>query len=135
MGNWHERQSAYQNGAIWSKIQSRHDDYKAGRYATDVNTSFVQLRGDLLQKNLADSWRLSAGPMLTPGHQSSKHKDNARSIRSELSVDVGKNVIQAYGVGGRLNQRLNACAQVKYSHSFGTGAEGYSGNIGLDDQF
>lgn len=40
--------------------------------------------------------------MITLGHQRSNNKDTARSLRSELSVDVGKVTTNAYGIGGYL---------------------------------
>jgi len=102
VGSWHERQSARRSGAAWGRIESRRDEHDAGRFGFKVNTSFVQLGGDLLQTELTTGWHLSAGPMLTLGHQRSNNRDNARSIRPELSADVGKNVTHAYGLGGYL---------------------------------
>ncbi|RRZ89913.1 autotransporter outer membrane beta-barrel domain-containing protein [Erwinia sp. 198] len=102
IGTWHERLGAYQGGTAWARVSGRHDRYAAGRFAFNVNTTFVQLGGDVVTRQFADGWHLTAGPMMTLGHQRSNNKDTARSLRSELSVDVGKVTTHAYGIGGYL---------------------------------
>ena len=102
IGTWHERLGAYQGGTAWARVSGRHDRYAAGRFAFNVNTTFVQLGGDVVTRQFADGWHLTAGPMMTLGHQRSNNKDTARSLRSELSVDVGKVTTNAYGIGGYL---------------------------------
>lgn len=102
-GTYHERLGAMQGDrAAWGRVYGRHDRYSAGRFAFDVNTAFIQLGGDTLKKDLADNWHVKAGPMLTLGRQHSSNKDNARSARPGLSVDVGKTDTTAYGIGGYL---------------------------------
>ena len=103
IGSWHERVGAVQKDrAAWGRVYGRHDNYEAGRFAFNVNTAFVQLGGDLLKKDLAQSWHVTAGPMMTLGHQTSNNKDMARRARPGLSVDVGKLETNAYGIGGYL---------------------------------
>ncbi|MBV4369122.1 autotransporter outer membrane beta-barrel domain-containing protein [Erwinia phyllosphaerae] len=102
IGTWHERLGAYQDDTMWARVSGRHDGYRAGRFSFNVNTTFVQFGGDLLTKSLADGWHLSAGPVITLGHQRSNNKDTARSLRSELSVDVGKITTNTYSLGGYL---------------------------------
>ena len=102
IGTWHERLGAYQGGSVWLRVSGRHDNYDAGRFAFDVNTTFVQLGGDLTTRQLADGWQLTAGPLMTLGHQRSNNKDTARSLRSDLSINVGQTDTNAYGIGGYL---------------------------------
>lgn len=102
VGTWHERLGAYQGGSVWLRVSGRHDRYDAGRFAFNVNTTFVQLGGDLATRQLTDGWQLTAGPMMTLGHQRSSNKDTARSLRSDISVNVGQTDTNAYGLGGYL---------------------------------
>ncbi|MEI2267471.1 autotransporter outer membrane beta-barrel domain-containing protein [Erwinia sp. CGal63] len=102
IGTWHERLGAYQGNTVWARVSGRHDSYEAGRFAFEVNTTFVQLGGDVLTRQFGNDWHLTAGPMMTLGNQRSKNKDTARSLRSDLSVDVGKTNTNAYGLGGYL---------------------------------
>ncbi|MEW5291114.1 autotransporter outer membrane beta-barrel domain-containing protein [Erwinia papayae] len=100
-GNYHTRLGAYQQGsAVWGRTWGRHDRYAAGRYAYNVNSAFVQLGGDVMQKDLANGWHSKAGPMLTLGRIRSGNRDNARTLREGLSAYVGKTETTAYGVGG-----------------------------------
>ncbi|WP_342754426.1 autotransporter outer membrane beta-barrel domain-containing protein [Pantoea sp. MBD-2R] len=126
IGSWHERVGATQKDrTAWGRVYGRHDNYQAGRFAFDVNTAFVQLGGDLLKKDLAESWHVTAGPMITLGHQTSSNKDTARSARAGLSVDVGKIETNAYGIGAYLTfwddsgAYLDNVAQLtRYSNNF-----------------
>ncbi len=102
-GSHQDRYSAYRDGAVWGRTSVSHDRYSAGRFAWRVNTAYLQLGGDIVQKELASGWDLAAGPLLTAGHLRSKNRDNARSLRPELSSKVGKNSIDAYGIGGYLS--------------------------------
>ncbi|WP_380183095.1 autotransporter outer membrane beta-barrel domain-containing protein [Kalamiella sp. sgz302252] len=126
IGAWHERLDAYQQGtAWWARVSGRHDSYDAGRFAFNVNSVYLQLGGDLVRVPLASGWHLTAGPLMTLGHQRSENKDTARSLRSELSVDVGKIDTTAYGLGGYLTAwhdsgaYLDNVVQVtRYSNNF-----------------
>lgn len=138
LSRWHERRDAYKSSTVWGKISAGHERHNAGRFAFDVNTAFVQFGGDLLQRGLADGWHLSAGPMVTLGHQRSSNKDMARGIRPELSVDVGKNSTRGYGAGGYLTAWrdggawLNAVAQAtRYSNEFSSLTSGKTHAYGL----
>ncbi|KAB8312452.1 autotransporter outer membrane beta-barrel domain-containing protein [Erwinia endophytica] len=125
-GTYHQRLGATKgNDGAWGRIYGRHDNYSAGRFAFDVNTAFIQLGGDLLQKDLADNWHISAGPTMTFGRQHSSNKDNARSARQGLSVNVGKMDTTAYSVGGYVTtwnddgSYLDTVGQVtRYSNHF-----------------
>ncbi|WP_380180524.1 autotransporter outer membrane beta-barrel domain-containing protein [Kalamiella sp. sgz302252] len=137
-GNWHARESAYKNDAVWGRIAASHERYSAGRFAYDVNTAYVQFGGDLLQRNLANNWHLYAGPMATIGHQRSGNKDKARDIRPELSVDVGKNSLRAYGVGGYLTALHDSGAYIdgimqatRYSNEFSSLTSGKTHSYGV----
>ncbi len=126
IGTWHERTGAARSDRVaWGRVYGRHDSYQAGRFAFNVNTTFVQLGGDLLKKDLAASWQVAAGPMITLGHQTSNNKDTARRARSGLSVNVGKMETNAYGIGGYLTfwdengAYLDSVAQLtRYSNQF-----------------
>lgn len=103
VGTYHQRTGAYQEGnAVWGKISDRYDRYDAGRFNFDVNTSLIQIGGDLVRKDLANDWHLTAGPSFSAGRQRSKNKDTARQLRPGLSEQVGKNYTTALGVGGYL---------------------------------
>jgi len=125
-GTYHQRLGAMKgNDGAWGRIYGRHDRYAAGRFAFDVNTAFIQLGGDLLQKDLADNWHVSAGPTMTLGRQHSSNKDNARSARQGLSVNVGKMDTTAYSIGGYITtwnddgSYLDTVGQVtRYSNHF-----------------
>ena len=100
-GTYQQRLGARQEDrAAWGRIYSRHDRNEAGRFGNDVNSSFVQLGGDVLKRSLAEGWQLTAGPTLTLGQQRSSNRDEARRLRTGLSAKTGKTRTSAYGVGG-----------------------------------
>lgn len=125
-GNYYARQGAYKKGsAVWGRMYGHHDRYHSGRFHYDVNSTFMQLGGDVLHSELTDGWHVKAGPILTLGRVRSSNYDNARTLREGLSAGVGKTETKTYGIGGYLTvwhddgSYLDSVGQItRYSNRF-----------------
>ncbi|WP_034945079.1 autotransporter family protein [Erwinia oleae] len=101
VGAYHQRMGAYRDGqGAWGRVYGRHDSFGADRFGYDVNSSYIQLGGDVYNQTLSNGWQAKAGPMITLGRQNSANQDYARRARAGLSVNTGHAYTTAYGVGG-----------------------------------
>lgn len=102
-GSYYAREGAYRkDSAVWGRMYGRHDSYHSDRFSYDVNSTFMQLGGDVLHSDLTGGWHVKAGPTLTLGRIRSSNYDNARTLREGLSAGVGKTETKTYGIGGYL---------------------------------
>ncbi len=100
-GTWHQRQGARRGSAhVWRRSRGLHNTLGASRFGYSTDTFFLQLGGDIWQKELCDGVTSTAGVMATFSKLSSNTRDYARLQRPGLSADAGKLNTQAWSLGG-----------------------------------
>ncbi|MGE4800394.1 autotransporter outer membrane beta-barrel domain-containing protein [Yersinia hibernica] len=106
LGSFHERQGDVKGAAngfsqgSWGRISGQHNKFEAGRFSYDSDIWFAQLGHDFYQAENAAGAQATAGVMITLGKQETDAQDQARAMRSDLSVNTGKIKTDAYGLGG-----------------------------------